>query len=167
MQQIKHLFGVYRAVVADDNDPLKQNRVKLYIQTNPTEKTDWVWSLDSASMHTKAPSIGQGVWVMFEGGDPSFPVWLGEFGKHQAKSKKMYIKPLDNTTSLTGLTPYLIVNNQPDGTAEVDLVASLLAMAAKLKDHETRVASMESQLATIHATLATRTSPSHTHGSNG
>lgn len=167
MYSIKTLTGVYRGVIADNSDPLKQNRVKLFIQTNPSEKTDWVWPMDTASTHSQSPGIGQGVWVMFEGGDPSFPVWFGEFGKHQGTSKKMYIKPLDNSTSLTGLTPYLIINSQPDGTKEVDLVATLLAMAASLKDHETRIASIESQLTTLHSTLGTRTAPSHTHGSNG
>jgi hypothetical protein len=26
---------------------------------------------------THYPQIGSGVWVMFEGGDPSYPVWIG------------------------------------------------------------------------------------------
>jgi hypothetical protein len=25
------------------------------------------------------PSLNQGVWVMFEGGDPNFPVWIGVY----------------------------------------------------------------------------------------
>jgi hypothetical protein len=25
------------------------------------------------------PNVNQGVWVMFEGGDPNFPVWIGVF----------------------------------------------------------------------------------------
>jgi hypothetical protein len=29
--------------------------------------------------HRLVPNIGQGVWVMFEGGDVNFPVWLGVF----------------------------------------------------------------------------------------
>lgn len=29
------------------------------------------------SAHTSIPTIGQTVWVMFEGGDPDFPVWIG------------------------------------------------------------------------------------------
>ena len=45
--------------------------------------------------------------------------------------------------SLTGLSSYLIVTSLPDGTKEVDLVASLVAMANKLKDHETRIHTLE------------------------
>jgi hypothetical protein len=29
--------------------------------------------------HHTTPKAKQGVWVMFEGGDPNFPVWLGVF----------------------------------------------------------------------------------------
>lgn len=27
--------------------------------------------------HAKLPDIGQGIWVMFEAGDPDYPVWIG------------------------------------------------------------------------------------------
>jgi len=30
--------------------------------------------------HQLAPKVGEGVWVMFEGGDVNHPVWLGVFG---------------------------------------------------------------------------------------
>jgi hypothetical protein len=29
--------------------------------------------------HRKVPNINQGVWVMFEGGDTNFPVWMGVY----------------------------------------------------------------------------------------
>lgn len=39
------------------------------LETNDTEHT----------LHRKVPNLEQGVWVMFEGGDPNFPVWMGVF----------------------------------------------------------------------------------------
>lgn len=27
--------------------------------------------------HVRLPGVGQGVWIMFEAGDPDYPVWLG------------------------------------------------------------------------------------------
>ena len=29
--------------------------------------------------HRTIPNLEQGVWVMFEGGDPNFPIWMGVF----------------------------------------------------------------------------------------
>jgi len=29
--------------------------------------------------HRMVPTVDQGVWVMFEGGDPNFPLWIGVF----------------------------------------------------------------------------------------
>jgi hypothetical protein len=160
MSNIKTLQGFYRGIVQDNKDPINQNRIKVTVQTSPGEKTDWVWPLEPANIHTPAPAIGQGVWVAFIGGDPEYPVWFGQFGKHQAKSKKVLIAPLANTVSLTGITSYVKTVVQKDGTTEVDLMATIIAMANKIKD-------LDSQLTTLHTTLATRTSPSHTHGSNG
>jgi hypothetical protein len=33
----------------------------------------------SHSDHIKVPNVGQGVWVMFEGGDVNFPLWIGVY----------------------------------------------------------------------------------------
>lgn len=44
----------------DSTDPL---------EVNGTEHTP----------HRKVPDLNQGVWVMFEGGDPNFPIWMGVF----------------------------------------------------------------------------------------
>ena len=143
MDQIKRLHGVYRGIVKNNNDPQKQRRVKVTVQTTGTETTDWAWPMEAAGISNAVPSIGQGVWVQYVGGDPEYPIWCGEFGKHQAKNKKIYIKPLENSVSLTGISSYLIITTLSDGTKEVDLVASLVAMANKLKDHETRIHTLE------------------------
>ena len=44
----------------DEEDPL---------EVNGTEHTP----------HRKVPDLKQGVWVMFEGGDANFPIWMGVF----------------------------------------------------------------------------------------
>ena len=51
------------------------------ISTDPLEK-DGSEDGNPAAEHTyhrSIPEVGSGVWVMFEGGDPNFPVWLGVF----------------------------------------------------------------------------------------
>jgi len=143
MDSIKRLHGVYRGIVKSNNDPLNQRRVKVSVQTTGEEVTDWVSPMEPVNTSYAAPSIGQGVWVQYVGGDPEYPVWFGTFGTNQATTKKLFIKPLPNSTSLTGITSYLIITNNPDGTQEVDLMATLLAMANKLANLENRVHTLE------------------------
>ena len=69
--------GIYRGIVVDTCDPLNQGRLKLRIpQVLFEEITDWSPGQFSSG---SAPELepGDNVWVMFEGGDPSFPVWVG------------------------------------------------------------------------------------------
>ncbi len=78
------LFGKYRARVTDNIDPLNIARLKLNVPAVPD--ADELWALpcvpyagnkDSpVGMHI-IPPIGAHVWVEFEGGDPSHPIWVG------------------------------------------------------------------------------------------
>lgn len=162
-EQIKSLNGIYKAIVADNKDPKNQNRIKVTLQffntpksTQKQSSTDWIEPIIQPGLVLSAPAIGQGVWVSFKSGDPAYPVWMGEFGAHKGKNKKILIKPLPDTTSLTGITDQIILATNPDKSVSVDLMATLLAMANKIKDHETRIASLETQ-------ITTKASTSHTH----
>jgi hypothetical protein len=74
-------FGLYRGIVADNRDPLGKNRVKLQIpQVLFNSVTDWAWSLDTPGVAGPKLTVGQGVWVQFEGGDPAYPITVGSFG---------------------------------------------------------------------------------------
>jgi hypothetical protein len=147
MGEIALLTGVYRAIVKETNDPKKQGRLKVDIQTNQGHTTNWVWPMHPSSINPASPEINQGVWVFFNGADPEHPVWFGAFGKHIGKSKKVHIKPLANSVSLVGYTT-IKLNSMPDGTKELDLVDTLIEMAAMLKDHETRITTLEAQILT-------------------
>jgi hypothetical protein len=74
-------YGVYRGVVKDTNDPLGKFRVKLQVpQVLSGAVTEWAWPIVSVSNTTvSVPAVGEGVFVVFEGGDPSFPLWSGKF----------------------------------------------------------------------------------------
>lgn len=159
--------GVYRATVINNRDPRKQRRLQVELTTSVGHFTDWVWPIEPANISVEVPDIGQGVWVQFQAGDHEYPVWVGSFGKHKGNSKRLYIKPLPNSVNISTVTAYIKTVTQADGTTEIDLMSTVVAMANSLKDHETRIASLESQLTTVKSTLGTRTAPSHTHGSNG
>jgi hypothetical protein len=159
--------GVYRATVVNNRDPKKQRRLQVELTTSVGHFTDWVWPIEPANISTEVPEIGQGVWVHFQAGDHEYPTWSGSFGKHKGKSKRLYVKALPDSVNISTLTTYVKTVKQADGTTEIDLMSTLIAMANALKDHQTRITSLESQLTTVKNTLGTRTAPSHTHGSNG
>ena len=159
--------GLFRGTVINNRDPKKQRRLQLELSTSVGHFTDWVESMEPANISTEVPEIGQGVWVLFRAADHEYPVWFGSFGKHKGASKRLYIKALPDSVVISTLTTYVKTVKQADGTTEIDLMSTLIAMANALKDHETRITSLESQLTTVKNTLGTRTAPSHTHGSNG
>jgi len=72
----KRFYGIYRGTVADVNDPSNKNRIRLQVpQILGSATTGWAWPI----IGSYAPKPGDGCWVMFEGGDPNFPLWLGAF----------------------------------------------------------------------------------------
>lgn len=152
--------GVYRATVTNNRDPKKQRRLQVELSTSVGHSTEWIWPMEPANITTEVPEIGQGVWVFFQSSDHEYPVWFGSFGKHKGNSKKIYVKSLPNSVSLTGLTDLIKTKSQDDGTTEVDLVETIVAMA-------TTIASLQTTLASLRTTLATKTSPTHTHTSGG
>ena len=78
MDPVKRYYGVYRATVKDNKDPNKQRRLKVSVtQTTGNEVTEWVWP---ATATAKPPAVGQGVYILFIGGDPEYPIWMGTFG---------------------------------------------------------------------------------------
>lgn len=76
-------FGKYRGTVTDNSDQTSRGRVKVKV---PAVLGDLeVWALpclpytgDGVGTYT-VPEPDAGVWVEFEGGDPSFPIWTGGF----------------------------------------------------------------------------------------
>lgn len=114
---MQRYHGLYRAAVSSNKDPLNQRRLKLVIPVVlGKEPTNWAWPVDPAGVTLRPPKVGQGVWVMFENGDPSFPVWLGVFGK-----------PAVNQVDIVALN------------------AQVVALTARVTSLESRVTSLEQQ----------------------
>jgi hypothetical protein len=74
-------YGVYRGIVYENSDPEDKGRLRLKVpQILADQPTEWAWPVETPGVETEVPLNGQGVWVMFEGGDLSYPIWIGQFG---------------------------------------------------------------------------------------
>ena len=68
--------GLYRATVVNATDPFGQRRVLVEIPALELVEASWALACVPAGNRT-IPFVGDTVWVAFEAGDVTRPVWLG------------------------------------------------------------------------------------------
>lgn len=69
-------YGIYRGAVMNTADPLMNGRLQVTVPAIGAAATSWALPCRDFGI-TATPPIGTAVWVMFEGGDVSSPVWIG------------------------------------------------------------------------------------------
>jgi hypothetical protein len=125
----QRFYGIYRGVVSNANDPEKLGRVKLTIpQVLGSQETGWAWPYSPSGIHLEPPTIGQGAWAMFEGGDLSFPIWLGVFGETKNPNIEVSATSLPSNTALN---PYLSVNYAKDGSKQLNLTETVVQLSTR------------------------------------
>jgi len=114
---VEHLrtrfYGMYRGIVVANDDPSKLGRIKAKVPSVLGDvQTGWclpcVPYAGNKVGFAFLPEVGSGVWIAFEGGDVSYPVWVGCFWR-------------------TGELP-------PDARPGVKLIATTAPHALKLDD---------------------------------
>jgi len=75
-------YGKYRGVVTDIQDPLFSGRVRARVpDVLGDEESGWATACTPfAGKQTgffALPTVGAGVWIEFEHGDPDYPIWSG------------------------------------------------------------------------------------------
>lgn len=84
MSEKKRFYGLYRATVLNNVDPLLIGRIQV-IAPDVSNLIPTSWAMPCVPIAGKlmgtfvVPQVGAGVWVQFEQGDPDFPVWTGGF----------------------------------------------------------------------------------------
>ena len=88
----QRFFGVYKGIVTNGNDPQRRNRLQVRIpflhgvSGNNGGMTDdsLPWALPALPLLTDDPlPNGAVVWILFEAGIPTKPVYLGYLLKRQ------------------------------------------------------------------------------------
>jgi len=75
-------YGKYRGIVVSVDDPEKMGRITAQVPEILQEETS-PWALPAAPFAGAShglvliPEVGDGVWIEFEAGDPSRPIWTG------------------------------------------------------------------------------------------
>jgi len=81
-RQIKRYYGKYRGLVVDNDDPSQLGRLKARVPEVLGDVTSG-WALPctpyagAGSGQYTVPEPDTGVWIEFEAGDPSRPIWSG------------------------------------------------------------------------------------------
>jgi hypothetical protein len=77
MGKTKKYFGIYRGLVVDNADPMRLKRLRIEVPSILAgEPLNWASPCVPVGK-SSVPRIGAAVWVMFEEGDLSHPVWMG------------------------------------------------------------------------------------------
>ena len=76
-------LGKYRGLVTDNQDPTNRGRIRVRVPAVLDNQRVWAmpcvpYAGDNIGSYAM-PQVGSGVWVEFEGGDPSYPIWTGCF----------------------------------------------------------------------------------------
>jgi len=72
-----HFYGIYRGTAMNTADPMMRGRIQVSVPSVAGGGgTNWAEACRDFKS-TSTPPVGTTVWVMFEGGDVSRPVWVG------------------------------------------------------------------------------------------
>jgi uncharacterized protein involved in type VI secretion and phage assembly len=76
-------FGKYRGTVVSNQDDTNRGRLQVHVPAVLGALEPWAmpcvpYAGDKVGFYS-LPAKGAGVWVEFEAGDPSFPIWTGCF----------------------------------------------------------------------------------------
>jgi uncharacterized protein involved in type VI secretion and phage assembly len=122
-------YGKYRGVVTDNQDPLMIGRVRAQVpDVMGTDESGWAMPCapfgGNQTGFFALPSIGAGVWVEFEHGDPEWPIWAGCWWGSVAEMPPVLVRAPYAMVVLQTEGGHNIVLDDTPGAGGVTLVTS-------------------------------------------
>jgi len=124
-------FGKYRGTVVDNVDPQKRGRLRVMVPA--VLPSTPVWAMPCVPYagpnlgFYALPEIGTGVWIEFEAGDVSYPIWTGCFwnendvAQADADPKIKFLKTNKFTLRIDDGNGEIIIEN--DSGSQIKLTA--------------------------------------------
>jgi uncharacterized protein involved in type VI secretion and phage assembly len=103
-------YGKYRGMVLNNIDPMQQGRLQVQVP-DVANVIPLTWAMPCVPFAGiqngmfALPMIGAGVWVEFEQGDPSYPIWSGCFWGSAAEVPAMALQTPPGMPAVTLQTP--------------------------------------------------------------
>ena len=129
-------YGKYRGTVINNIDPLQIGRIQAIVpDVAGFFPSSWAMPCVPVAginmgMFT-VPSIGAGVWVEFERGDPDFPIWVGGYWGSAAETPLLahsVLPGLAGITLQTTLKNGIVISDTPGPTGGIMIQTTLGAM---------------------------------------
>ncbi len=125
----QRFFGKYRGTVLNNVDPMQLARIQVIVpDVSAVIPSSWAMPcLPCGGIQTgvvTVPTIGAGVWIEFEQGDPDYPIWAGCYWGTAAEVPVLsHLAPpgISAITLQTTLQNGLIVSDVPGPTGGIML----------------------------------------------
>jgi uncharacterized protein involved in type VI secretion and phage assembly len=118
-------YGKYRGVVTNNQDPLTMGRVKAKVP-DVFYDDESGWSMPSAAFSGNGvglfalPTVGAGVWIEFEHGDPDYPIWSGGWWGSSSEMPTALTSPDKQVMIQTDAGHMVLIDDTP-GTGGITL----------------------------------------------
>jgi uncharacterized protein involved in type VI secretion and phage assembly len=144
-------YGKYRGAVTNVDDPMNQGRIKAKVPAVlGAQETGWCMPCVPYAGNDVGfvfiPEVGSGVWIEFEGGDVSYPIWTGcywrtdELPAEASPTVKTIKTQAENTLVLDDDESAITLQDANENTAMLDSTGITLSRGAgKIAINDTEV----------------------------
>lgn len=92
LEYLGRYYGLYEAIVFDNDDPQTQGRIKVRVPSLGRDEPLELFAYPVSPFAGDGfgfffpPEVGDRVWVVFQGGDPSLPLYMGGWWQNRTKA---------------------------------------------------------------------------------